>query len=71
MKCFPPASPLDGTGVALLPRVAANQAKAGVISAAKAAEAMAAGISAEADLLAARLNLELDFAELNQLLGMS
>ncbi|BDU74143.1 efflux RND transporter permease subunit [Mesoterricola silvestris] len=52
-------------------RLAANQRKAGVISAARAAEADAAARGAEADLLAAKLALELDYAELNQLLGRS
>jgi len=50
-------------------RLAANQSKAGVISAAKAAEAEAAARASEADFLAARLGLELDYAELNRLLG--
>jgi len=50
-------------------RLAANQSKAGVISAAKAAESEAAARASEADFLAARLGLELDYAELNRLLG--
>ena len=50
-------------------RLAANQFKAGVISAAKRAEAEAAARAADADLLAARLGLQLDYAELDQLLG--
>jgi len=50
-------------------RLAANQSKAGVISTAKAAEAEASARAAEADLLAARLGLELDYAELAKLLG--
>ncbi len=52
-------------------RLAANQFKAGVISAAKRAEAEAAARAADADLLAARLGLQLDYAELDQLLGRS
>ena len=48
-------------------RLAANQLKAGVISAAKQAEAEAAAQAAEADLLAARLGLHLAYAELDQL----
>jgi outer membrane protein TolC len=50
-------------------RLAANQFKAGVISAARQAEAEAAAKAANADLLAARLSLELDYAELDQLMG--
>jgi outer membrane protein TolC len=50
-------------------RLAANQFKAGVISAAKQAEADAAAKAAEADFLAARLGLELDYADLDRQLG--
>jgi outer membrane protein TolC len=50
-------------------RLATNQYKAGVISAAKRDEAQAVAESAEADLLAAKLALQLDYAELDQLMG--
>jgi multidrug efflux pump subunit AcrB/outer membrane protein TolC len=50
-------------------RLAENQFKAGVISAAKRAEAEAAARAADADLLAAKLGVQLDYAELDQLLG--
>lgn len=50
-------------------RLADNQVKAGTISAAKQAEAEAAAKTAQADLLAARLGLDLAYAELDQLLG--
>jgi outer membrane protein TolC len=50
-------------------RLAGNQRKAGVISPAKDAEALADAKAAEADFQAAGLALELDYAELDQLLG--
>jgi outer membrane protein TolC len=50
-------------------RLVDNQYKTGVISAAKQDEAKAEAESAEADLLAARLALQLDYAELDQLMG--
>jgi outer membrane protein TolC len=50
-------------------RLAGNQVKAGTISAAKQAEIEAAAKGAQSDLLAARLGLDLVYAELDQLLG--
>ncbi len=50
-------------------RIAANEQKTGLISAAKMAEAEASARSAQADALAARLGLDLAYAELDQLLG--
>ena len=50
-------------------RLASNQCKAGLISAAKRAEAQAAAEVSEAELLAAKLALDLAYAELDQLLG--
>jgi outer membrane protein TolC len=50
-------------------RLTANQHKAGLVSASKKAEAEAAARTAEADFLAARLGLDLAYAELEQLLG--
>jgi outer membrane protein TolC len=50
-------------------RLARNQQEVGVISAAKQAEAEAAARASEADLLAARLGLDLAHGELDQLLG--
>jgi multidrug efflux pump subunit AcrB/outer membrane protein TolC len=51
-------------------RLAGNQLKAGLVPAAKAAEAEAAARASEADVLAARLGLDLAYAELDQLLGL-
>jgi outer membrane protein TolC len=50
-------------------RLAENQLRAGTISKAKQAAAEAAAQAAQADLLAARLGLDLAYAELDQLLG--
>jgi len=50
-------------------RLAGNQLRAGTLSAAKRAEAEAVARTAQADLLAARLGLDLAYAELDQLLG--
>jgi outer membrane protein TolC len=50
-------------------RLAGNQVQAGTISAARHAETQAAAKVAQADLLAARLGLDLVYAELDQLLG--
>ena len=50
-------------------RLAGNQFRAGLIPAAKRAEAEAAAKGTQADLLAARLGLDLAHAELEQLLG--
>jgi outer membrane protein TolC len=50
-------------------RLAANQHTAGLISASKKAEAEATAKSSEADLLAARLGLDLAQSELDQLMG--
>jgi multidrug efflux pump subunit AcrB/outer membrane protein TolC len=50
-------------------RLAGNQFKAGVVRAAKRDEAAAAAQAADADLQAARLGMELDYAELARLLG--
>lgn len=51
-------------------RLAANQLKAGLIPVSRKAEAEAAAKTAEADFLAARLGLDLAYAELDQLLGI-
>lgn len=51
-------------------RLAANQHRAGLIPASRKAEAEAAAKMAEADSLAARLGLDLVYAELDQLLGI-
>ena len=50
-------------------RLAWNQQKSGLIPAAKKAEADAAALASEAELLAARLGLDLTHAELDRLLG--
>ncbi|MCE1229375.1 MAG: efflux RND transporter permease subunit, partial [Firmicutes bacterium] len=50
-------------------RLAANQLDVGLVSAPKRSEADAAAKAADADLLAARLALDLTWAELDQLLG--
>jgi outer membrane protein TolC len=50
-------------------RLAGNQYRSGLISAAKKAEADADAKASESDLLAARLGLDLTRAELNRLLG--
>jgi outer membrane protein TolC len=51
-------------------RLTANQLKAGLVPASRQASTAAAARAAEADLLAARLGLDLTQAELNQLLGL-
>ena len=50
-------------------RLAANQLRAGTLSAAKQAGAEAVAKGAQSDLLAAQLGLDLVYSELDQLLG--